>query len=113
MLEIQVQKTLRGQSLYLSDISGTYLSGGDRLGAVLAAREALPKNLANPERPYVEEAEYALCEALGVYKTHYVFELRADLLLRHNEKVLDTALSPDDKKVYLHARGHRHRLLCL
>jgi hypothetical protein len=58
MLEIQIQKTLRGQSLYLSDISGTYLSGGDRLGAVLAAREALPKNLANPERPYVEEAEF-------------------------------------------------------
>ena len=94
MLEIQVQKTLRGQSLYLSDIAENYLSNGDRLGAVLAAKEALPKNLANPERPYVEEAEYILCEALGVYKTHYFkipqqfehFILANSLLIGNNEK---------------------------
>jgi len=98
LLEVQVQKTLRGQSLYLSDIASTYLARGDRLGAVLAAREALPKNLANPERPYVEEAEYALCDALGVYKTNYTFEMRADLILRHSERVQNTAISPDGKK---------------
>ena len=98
LLEIQVQKTLRGQSLYLSDISRTYLSQGDRLGAVLVAREALPKNLTNPERPYVEEAEYALSEALGVYKVTYASELEAELMLRHNEAVRGFALSPDGKK---------------
>jgi len=98
MLEIQVEKTLRSQSLYLADLALTYLESGDRLGAVLVAREALPKDLANLERPYVEEAEYALCEALGIYKTH-LLEIMPDLFLRHNAAVLDVALSPGGKKV--------------
>jgi len=98
LLEIQVQKTLIGQSLYLSDIAQTYLAQGDRLGAVLVAREALPKNLANPERPYVEEAEYALSQALGVYKVTYGSELQAELMLRHDEPVRGFALSPDGRK---------------
>lgn len=99
MLEIQVRKTLRGQSLYLSDISESCLSNGNRMMAVLAAKEALPKNLADPERPYVEEAEYALCEALGVYETVYDLEFWADAILKHDDTVTATALSPGGKKV--------------
>lgn len=99
MLEMQVEKTLRSQSLYLADLALKYLESGDRLGAVLVAREALPKNLDNPERPYVEEAEYALCEALGVYETIYDYSVWGDAILKHSDIVNHTALSPDGKKL--------------
>jgi len=97
-LELQVQKTLKGQSLFLADLALNYLSQGDRLGAVLVAKEGLPQDPANPDRPYVEESEYALAEALGVYQTVYGSALLDDAILRHNAFVVCTALSPDGKK---------------
>jgi WD40 repeat protein len=92
-LKRQVQETLAGQSLYLSDVSRRLLQEGDRKAAILVALEALPKNLDNPERPYREEAELALCKALQVYDTR--FALVPDTALQHDKYVNFIKLSPD------------------
>lgn len=94
-LRIQIQKTLAGQSLYLSDVSLRLLSEGDRRTAIMVALEALPKNLDNPERPYVEEAEYALSEALQVY--NYRFQVVPDIALKHDMPVNFIRISDDAK----------------
>lgn len=96
MLEEQVDKTLRGQSLFLANKSLEILDSGDRMYALLVAREALPKNMDEPERPYVEEAEYALSEALYAYRASGE-TLGSDIVLNHNLSVQTMAISPDEK----------------
>jgi WD40 repeat protein len=95
LLEQQVQKTLEGQSLYMANISTQLLAEGDRRTAIMVAREALPADLDNPERPYVEEAEYALGQALHVYKTDNRF--LPDVALKHDNIVNFICLSFDGK----------------
>jgi len=51
---------LVGQSNFLASLSDNALASGDRATATLLALEALPKNLADPERPLVEAAIAAL-----------------------------------------------------
>lgn len=94
----QVNKTLEGQSLYLSSLSEQLLNEGDRRTAMLLALEALPKNLENPERPYVEEAEYALSQGLKIYKIDNTFF--SDITLDHRKRVTSIQLSPDNSKVF-------------
>lgn len=95
LLEQQVQKTLEGQSLYMANLSAQLLEEGDRRRAVMVAREALPEDLDNPERPYVEEAEYALSQALHVYDTNSWFV--PDIALKNDNIVNFIKLSPDGK----------------
>lgn len=76
LLKKQVQETLKGQSMYMANISNQLLAGGDRRTAVMVAREALPSDLENPDRPYVEEAEFALSQAhkkifMGSFRGEY------------------------------------------
>lgn len=97
LVSLQVEKTLRGQSLYMADISTRLLNEGDRFRAIMVAREALPEDLANPDRPYMEEAEYALNEALGVYRVRSRFY--SDMALNHSKAVNALAISPDAKLV--------------
>jgi len=92
-LKLQVQETLAGQSLYLADVSTRLFQEGDRKTAILVALEALPKNLDNPERPYREEAEFALSQALQVYKNG--FALVPDTALQHDKYVNFIKISPD------------------
>ncbi len=91
----QIQKNQISQSRYLADISGELLEEGDRYRAILVACEALPKDLENPDRPYVEEAEYALAKALGVYDIDSMYDM--DVVLDHNKPVSYMELSPDGK----------------
>jgi WD40 repeat protein len=91
----QIQKTQISQSLYLADISSSLLEEGDRYRAVMAACEALPKDLRDPERPYVEEAEFALSKALGVYDIDNMFDM--DMVLDHDKTVDHIELSPDGR----------------
>lgn len=98
-LQLQVNTTLEGQSLYLSNESEELLSSGDTMRAILAARAALPVNLTAPERPYVPEAEYALSNALGAYEiksTEHVAP-RFVHMMKHYIQVI--AISPDEKAV--------------
>lgn len=96
-LKMQVNKTLKGQSLYLSNIASQLTAEGDRRTSTLLALEALPKNLNKPERPYVEEAEYALCDALAAYKVNYFFNAYA--ILDHKKRISDFKLNSDSTKV--------------
>lgn len=59
------QRALRNQSSYLAAESLSLLEGGDRMGAVALAMEALPRE--GEDRPLVSQAEYALGCALGIY----------------------------------------------
>ena len=63
-IEAQRNNALRNQSLYLADLSARVYGEGDRVVALLLALEALPRNLDQPEKPYVEEAAVALKNAL-------------------------------------------------
>ncbi|NLL68041.1 MAG: TIR domain-containing protein [Clostridiaceae bacterium] len=94
-IKAQIEQTQIGQSLYLADISNRYYENGDRYRAILAAQAALPKNLAEPDRPYVEEAEYALSQALGVYEVDGYFD--GDIVLDHNTTINYLMASPDGK----------------
>lgn len=91
----QIKETQIGQSRYLADIAKRYFESGDRYRAILAAQKALPKNMENPERPYVHEAEYALSKALSVYETDYYFD--GDIVLDHDLAVRYFDISPDGK----------------
>ena len=58
--EEQRDQALKNQSLYLANLSREQVKNGDRIMGMLLALEALPKDLQNPERPFVGEAESAL-----------------------------------------------------
>lgn len=69
------------------------LAEGDRMGAILLALEALPKNLEQMERPLVAKGQYALTEALQVYANQN--EFLPDRLLEHTAYVEHAKLSPE------------------
>ncbi|MGI6086088.1 MAG: TIR domain-containing protein [Acetivibrionales bacterium] len=94
-ISYQIEETLISQSRYLADISRRYYESGDRYRAILAAHAALPKNLNEPDRPYVEEAEHALSRALGVYEVDEYFD--GDIVLDHNMYVNYIMVSPNEK----------------
>lgn len=85
---------LINQSRYLADTSGSLLADGDRMDAIMVALEALP-NKAQPNRPYVAKALYALNNAL--YSYHTASEFVADRSLEHNYYVNDAYFSPTGK----------------
>lgn len=63
---------LKSQSLFLADLSVQQLENGDRVTAAMLALEALPTNLATPDRPLVMEAEKALRNALQMTYTDFI-----------------------------------------
>jgi|GEM_PF-252868 len=93
----QINQIQISQSRYLADISNKYYESGDRYRAILAAQAALPKNLDNPDRPYVQEAEYALSRALGIYEVDDCYD--GDIVLEHNLPVFFLKTSPDGKTI--------------
>ncbi len=64
LLSAQRNETLRSQSLYLAEYAGQVLETGDAMLAKLLALEALPADLAEPDRPLTAEAELALRRTL-------------------------------------------------
>ena len=60
-------EALRNQSLYLTDLSRQQVAAGDTTASILLALEALPHEMAAPDRPYVVKAEAAL---YGAVKAH-------------------------------------------
>ena len=66
-LEESNQETLRGESYYLAEYSDTAYKEGDIQTAIKLALSALPKDLANPDRPYVADAVRSLTQATEVY----------------------------------------------
>lgn len=86
---------LKSQSLFLADLSGLELAKGDRVTATMLALEALPKDFAYPERPYVAEAETALWNASHNSLQNYL----PKTILKHNSNVNYVVFSPDNSKI--------------
>jgi WD40 repeat protein/energy-coupling factor transporter ATP-binding protein EcfA2 len=87
----QTNKALRTQSLFLADLSRQETEKGNATNGVLLALEALPKNLSDPERPIVQEAETQLYKAVS--------NLREGWVMEHDESVRYAAFSPNGKCV--------------
>jgi len=88
---IKFQEAQKTESLFLADLSRQTLEKGDATTAMLLALEALPKNMASPNRPYVAEAEHSLYAALShPYK---------ELVLSHEGWLNSARFSMDGKKV--------------
>lgn len=98
-LDESMQQSLRGQSYYLSEYAEEAYANGDRSTAVLLALEALPENLSQPERPFVENVMYSLTRALGIYDCSEGYQ--ADAVLSLEEEAYDTKVqvSKDRKRI--------------
>ncbi|MCZ2355471.1 MAG: LysM peptidoglycan-binding domain-containing protein [Bacteroidia bacterium] len=81
------------QSLFLSDLARQEVKKKNPIVALLLAQQALPKDLSNPDRPYVEESEAALYNAVNAI----VNEKPKGVLLGHKNKLIYNAFSPDGK----------------
>ena len=66
-------EALRNQSLSLAFLSQQTAAAGDPEVAILLALEALPKDMAEPDRPHLIEAEAALYRALSEHRQTMVF----------------------------------------
>ena len=82
----QRDRLLISQSRFLAEKVNKLVEEGDPYSARLLALEALPKDIKNPERPYVTEAEIALRKAS---------QSNTAILRGHTDKVTSIALSPD------------------
>ena len=81
------------QSLFLSDLARQEVKKKNPIVALLLAQQALPKDLSNPDRPYVEEAEAALYNAVNAI----VNEKPKGIMMGHKNKLIYNAFSPDGK----------------
>lgn len=84
-------QALRNQSLSLSLLSQQTAMTGDTEAAILLALEALPKDVAAPERPYVKEAEFALYQAL--------FQHHQTMIFRHDAGVTYAAFNAGGDRI--------------
>ena len=81
----------------LAENAVTYLKEGNVSEAIKTAVLALPKGEADTETPYVAQAEYALSQALHVYKNKY--RQMPAYLIDHESDVVDMELSPSGEKL--------------
>ena len=96
-IQDNLDQALLNQSQYLASSSQERLAAGDRLKAMALALEALPGE-DNP-RPYLAEAEYALGEALGTYRTSW--QETAQGAYEADNVVKTFVVSQDGKTIYL------------
>jgi WD40 repeat protein len=90
--ENQRNDALIAQSRFLArDSQIATAEGNATLGALLAL-EALPRNLATPDRPFVKQSEYALENAMANWRER-------GILPAHNSGILAASLSPDGNRV--------------
>jgi hypothetical protein len=93
--EKQRNKTLHNESLLLADKSKQATENGNRILGIKLALQALPKNIKQPDRPYVAEAENSLYKALYCSKK---FQGRV-ILKGHKDLIRSTAYSPDGERI--------------
>lgn len=86
----QRDKLLIMQSRFLAEKANDLVDKGDSYTARLLALEALPKDLENPDRPYVPAAEVALRNALSCNT----------LMLGGNALIRFVIVSPDGKYLF-------------
>ncbi len=95
--EIQKQywAALENYALGEAENAMELLEQGDRIKAVLTAREILPDSLENQEIPYTYHAEYALSKSMRLYDSGYM--ISPHFMLKHDTEVDMCKISPDDK----------------
>jgi WD40 repeat protein len=79
---------LKNQSLFLAAMSHQETQKGNATNGTLLALEALPKSIADPDRPFVEEAQVALYSAVANLRERVV-------LMGHDKPISQANLSPD------------------
>jgi WD40 repeat protein len=90
--EEQKNNALRGQSLLLADLAQQETEKGNAVNGILLALAALPKDISNPDRPYVIEAEVQLYHALFQQR-----ELRT--FLGHEDTVTGVKINFDGNRI--------------
>jgi WD40 repeat protein len=80
------------QSRFLASLSQQETDAGNMINGILLALEALPRSVANPDRPYVPEAEAALFRAVQENR-----ELQN--LQGHTDPVNSAAFSADGTRI--------------
>jgi MTH538 TIR-like domain (DUF1863). len=109
-LDESMQQTLRGQSYYLSEYANEAYQDGDRITSALLSLEALPQNLKEPERPFVQSVIQSLTQALGIYD--YSSGYQTDKVFSLDEEAYDTKaqISADEKVImiekYMYTAGN-------
>lgn len=86
----QRDKLMISQSLFLAEKANSLVDEGDSYTARLLALKALPKDLNNPDRPYVLEAEAALRKSL---------KSDSCILRGHRGRVLSVAVNSDGNQI--------------
>ena len=91
------------QSRFLASLSQQETAAGNGTNGILIALEALPRNIAKPDRPYTGEAETALFGA--VEENRELRDLRG-----HTEPVTWAMFSPDGSRIVTASRDGTARL---
>ena len=100
--EQRTTEALRNQSYALAALAKIEMDKGDTTTGILLALEALPKSIAQPDRPYVGEA----MEQLG----HGLIQKRERFIFQHEGIVNHVALSPDGKYIVTASNDYTARL---
>lgn len=93
----QYNQALITRSKSLANTSLRLLEEGDRIQAMLVAREALPKDPDQPDIPYTADAAYALTEASLLYKNDE--QILPIHVLDHDAQVNFSILSPEGDRI--------------
>jgi len=96
-IQANLDQALENQSQYLSSASAELLDEGDRLSAIALAVAALPGQ--DNDRPYVAEAEWALSNALRIYRP--VSEVVSVGAFTVDALVSDFIVTDDGEKIYI------------
>ncbi|MGH6899015.1 MAG: WD40 repeat domain-containing protein, partial [Geminicoccaceae bacterium] len=101
--DAQRDQAIGTQSRFLAGLSEQQTERGNATNGILLALEALPENMAEPDRPYAVEAEAALYQG--------VLEQRELAVLGdHGDAMVSAALSPDGARLVTTSGSHAARL---
>ncbi|HEY5892183.1 MAG TPA: TIR domain-containing protein [Chthoniobacterales bacterium] len=89
-------RALRNQSRFLAGLSHRETASGNATAGILLALEALPHDLDRPERPYVDEAEIALHQA--------IYERRELAVFHHASPIQRAAFDAQGKRLFTLAK---------
>lgn len=103
-----MQESRIAESRALAAQSRELLADGNRIEAIETALDALPPSEAGPlDRPYVDEAQGALADALGVYpsQTPYPYQLRPCYERQIPGRIEDIVISSDATAIAVRDAG--------
>lgn len=94
-LDESMQQTLRGESYYLAEYADEAYQNGDKKTAALLALQALPTDLANPDRPFVASVMRYLTQALGIYDFSTGYQIHSLFDMEEETYDIRTSFSED------------------